>query len=136
MLNSAIGAGFRKQIPGRSGALQYFAAMRNSDRHAGADRRLALTGVVHVPTDGAAQEGTIKRLKGGSLAIVFAGAVTTGSGLMKIGFVAHGLQLGRHLSCMCGMNAVICPAGREQDWRIGVSGRWNGMRRGYRYERP
>src|SRR5712691_1576905 len=102
MLNSAIGAGFRKQIPGRSGALQYFAAMRNSDRHAGADRRLehdpekcvavfrkdhaqsknlerggdstkshralALTGVVHVPTDGAAQEGTIKRLKGGSLA--------------------------------------------------------------------
>jgi hypothetical protein len=52
---------------------------------------LAWAGIIGVPTNCAAQEGTAKRLKGGPFAVVFAGAVATCSGLKKIGFVAHRL---------------------------------------------
>jgi hypothetical protein len=52
---------------------------------------LAWAGIIGVPTNCAAQEGTAKRLKGGPFAVVFAGAVATCSGLKKIGFIAHGL---------------------------------------------
>src|SRR5450755_1047107 len=86
---------------------------------------LARRRIIAVPSDGVAQEVVTERLKGGHFTMVFAGAVAAGRGLVEVSFIAHGLQLGRHLSRVRRMNAVIRAACRQQDRRIGLSGGGN-----------
>ena len=78
--------------------------------------------IIRFPTDGAAKESATERREGGSLAVVFAGTVASGGGLMEIGLISHGSQLRRHLSRMGGMNAIILAACCEQDRRILLAG--------------
>jgi hypothetical protein len=57
--------------------------------------------------------------KGRALGIVLAVAVTAGGGLVKLGLIAHRLQLRRHLAGVAGMHAIDAPARRNQDRRTG-----------------
>src|SRR5215469_3451022 len=68
-----------------------------------------------VPADGAAQKVVTESREGRALGVVLAIAVPTRGGLVKVGLIAHRLQLYRHLAGMPGMHAVITPAGRDQD---------------------
>ena len=52
--------------------------------------------------------------------VVLAIAVAAGRGLVEIGLVAHGLQLGGHLAGVAGMHAVVRAGRGQQDRRIAV----------------
>src|SRR6516164_745580 len=73
---------------------------------------------LQVPADGAPQEVLAEGRESGALGIVLAITVTASGGLVKVGLIAHCLQLCRHLASMAGMHAVVAPAGCDQDWRV------------------
>src|SRR5215471_11569683 len=80
-----------------------------------ARRSLSFDGL---PADGVTQEIVAKRGKRSALLVVLAVAVAAGGGFVKISFVAHRLQLCRHLAGMAGVDAVVAPARRDQDRRV------------------
>src|SRR6516162_9426819 len=72
-----------------------------------------------VPADGAGQEIVAESGKGGALGVVLTVTVPAGGRFVKVGLIAHYLQLCRHLAGMAGMHAIVAPTRRDQDRRVG-----------------
>src|SRR5215467_15711384 len=92
--------------------------------------------VTPVPADGAAQKVVTESRERRALGVVLAIAVPTRGGLVKVGLIAHRLQLCRHLAGMSGMHAIFTPAGRDQDRRVTPAGDRVVIGRNRRKKRP
>src|SRR5262249_58853802 len=72
------------------------------------------------PADGPTQEGIAERYERRYVLVVLAIAVPSRRKFIEMCFVAHCLQLRRHLAGVAWMGAVVAAAGRDQDRRIGL----------------
>src|SRR5262249_35267475 len=76
-----------------------------------------------LPANGAPQEGIAERYERRYVLVALAMAVPSRRKFVEMCFVAHCLQLRRHLAGVAWMGAVVAAAGRDQDRRIGLARR-------------